>query len=137
MDARNAVAALKPFATTPTFLKYSDEIRGAPINQAAITQFAPVLQKLMRAAPNLGIAKTCIEEILTQLSSEGGFEFRGKREREDWALEMGKRVRGMCRHVQQYRVKRGAAPEWFRSLGFEPGDGGFDEGGGEEEQAED
>ena len=137
VDVNGAVAAMKPFATTPTFLKYSNKIRRAPIDQKAITQLAPMFQKLIKAAPNLGITKIVIEEILMTLSEEGGFEFRSRRERKDWALEIGKRMRGICRHVQQYRIKRERAPEWFKALGLEPVDGGFDEDGGEEdEQAE-
>ena len=131
VDVKGSVTALVPHVTTATFLQYSNKIRRAPIQRVAIESHAAMLKALAAIVPNLGIGKLDMEEILSGVA-ETQLEFKNKKEKKRWAVEMGKRMRGICRHVQQYRVKRESAPAWFRQLGFASVDEAVDEECGEE-----
>eukprot|EP00959_Pyramimonas_sp_CCMP1952_P120708 2523603-Pyramimonas_sp.AAC.1 len=66
----------------------------------------------MRVHRSFSLKKLSIQASLDMVATRtsAGFEFKSKRERKQWVEEMGRRLRGICRHVQQYRIKRNEAP---------------------------
>ena len=94
---------------------YTEDLDG-PLDINEINKRRPVLKKLrFSIAPNGSMVQSASATALRRLATEKEEEWHLSTEAPAWASSQSKKIRAMCRHVQQAILKlNGAdAPEWL------------------------
>ena len=123
-----ALRRLLPFFSEtvkkPNFLAYNENMKDA-LKPELIAPQKVFIKSVEAFVPNFSILQSECEEALMQTweskcAVDPSWSF-DKECAKKWAKKMSLRLRCMCRHVQQARVKKCAAP-WFALLDLPPAD---------------
>ena len=113
-DQKALRETLERFVTSKVFLRYH-EAYADPIDKRTILQQSGLLQALHKLAPNLCFRRVPLQRALLNLADSKKFKFQDHAERIQWSEVQGKRIRVLCRHLQQSWLKaRGSSSSWVR-----------------------
>ncbi|CAK0792339.1 unnamed protein product [Prorocentrum cordatum] len=130
------IDAMGSVITKPNFLARGTKERKSPLRRPEIERQAKLIKNIAMVVPSPTIAKSDLIAVLGMLQNGRPFDLTGQ-ELEEWQEEAAPRLRTILRHVQQMRIKKDKAPQWFRYLDVPPlaaggadgDDGGEPDGG--------
>lgn len=96
---------VSPYATTARWLQYAER-DDEGIDAKVIKKFWPMILELEKLQSNLAFKKTTTEEAMDLILSNAAWKAKlEQKDHNDWRNTMAARLRVLCRHTQQSKLK--------------------------------
>ena len=118
ISAQELCSIFLPHVTSPTWLAYAETLT-APIRAGVLVAHKGWLVPLAKVAPRLTFTQGLVQEAFANVLANPKLPFQLPEDQlQQWISVMARRVRTMCRHIAQARLKTPKA-SWILAMCFD------------------